>query len=48
MRCSLGRLWLSDDVDDDDYNEKVDGDYGGQDCVHWAPILAFTMATRAE
>ena len=34
--------------DDDDENEKEDGDDDEQDCVHWAPILAFTMATRAE
>ena len=36
------------DGDHDDSNEKEDGDDDEQACVHWAPILAFTMATRAE
>ena len=44
----------ADDDDDnekengDGDNEKEDGDDDEQDCVHWAPILAFTVATRAE
>ena len=47
---------VDDDDDDDnekkngdgDNDEQEDGDDDEQDCVHWAPILAFTMATRAE